>query len=395
MVAVGGGGYPEGFPRASWDGGPRIYADEPIWGLVADRDYDVEGPHDRWRVTVTVNQGGTEAEAFSAVVYAFQPFDLQGALLPFLDWGIDFASPAVVSPGTGAIYQPLRFTAVSLADPSVSCTSESRKVVHARWNRQAAGRGFLDYARANRIFLTHRKLRYVTPESPEYLTWVAELALDGFPTAYLKCRVFYSSGSVGMLDLGEVPSTCNIACGPRQLGLAGGEEVDSYEVFLADASGGPLSERIAFVVDYGAYPSRRHLVFRNSLGGFDTLLFTGELSSTFEVSGTTSVGYQGGTVKLRKEAVNVARVVSARSGALPASDLPYVASELLTTERAFLVEGGAITELVLEDGTYEPNGEDPSVIDLELHLRAANVGEATLLPLSMAAPEVPNGIEQG
>lgn len=381
--------YPEGFPRAVFSGNTTIYADEPIVGYVLERDYDTDGAHDKWRISVTV----AGVEVYNATVWGHEQFDLQGVMLPYLNWEIDFGNSSVIAAGKGELIKQLVFKATNVTDPSVTCNSVLRQVMHARWPK-SAGKSLYDYARDNRIFLTHRKVRYVTPDSPEYLTWPKSLSQQGnaiMITPHLKCKVYYSNGSVGIVDKGAVGGDKNIACGFKQLGLdKEANEVDSYEIFLSDDAGF-LSEKITFVVDYNSYENSRYLVFRNSLGGFDTMLFTGAFDSSFDVNSTTSINSTNGEVKLKKEGVNVSRVSTAKSGIMPLSDLPYIASEFLTTEKIFLFEGSVITEMLLDDGSYKPSPDNNGVVDFEVSLSAANVGDATFMQMSLAAPEEPSG----
>jgi hypothetical protein len=67
--------------------------------------------------------------------------------------------------------------------------------------------------------------------------------------------------------------------GYQELGIGDvnpAKTVVSYEVTIAD-------QTRVFVVDYKPYRQHRFLVFRNSLGGFDTLACTGEADESTEV----------------------------------------------------------------------------------------------------------------
>lgn len=378
------------FPQIWIESDSQILADEPIVVAVIERDYLINGDFGRYNVVIEARENGEAIKVYDQIVKGHTKFDLQGILTPYINWGIDFASKSIVSAGVGTILQELNIKATLVTDATFT-VSRQRKVMHARWNKKLAGGvAFDEYAKSNKIFLTHRKLRYVTPDSPEFLTWYKFNFDMTNKTITVKCKVHYSNGSVGIVDKGTALSVCNIACGFKQLGLNNeANEVDSYDIYLADPDGNAVSEKITFVMDYNGYEQVRYVVFRNSLGGYDTLLFSGVFESNYDVSGTTSVGFSKDGVKLKKEGVNVSRLTTARSGAQPLSDLPYISSELFFTEKIFLVEDTAITEMLLEDGSYKPAEEENGIVNLEVNLKAANLGDSTVMLMSLAAPEVP------
>ncbi len=382
-------------------GNQNTYADEPIITTIVDDS--PEASTRKYRVQVTAADiSGSAVEAYNQIWSANTPFDLQGVMTPYLNWGSDFANSFFMAKGTGELQQILVVNATLITDETIKC-HDWAMVMHARWNKALAGNKTLEeYAIQHHIFLTHRKQRYVTTDSPEWLTYSRfghSSNQDNYPLT-VRCKIYYTNGSVGVVDKGTIGADQidrNIACGFKQFGLdKEANEVDSYEVYLVDLTHGTSSqtfvvhsEKITFIVDYNAYENKRYIVFRNSLGGFDTLLFTGVFDNEIEVNSVTSVGVEAGTVKLKKEGVNVSRLITARTGAQSLSDIPYLTSEFFSTERVYLIEDNVITEMVLEDGTYTAAPEDGRVVNLEVNLSAANLGDSTMMLMSLAPQEVP------
>ncbi|MEA5259465.1 DUF5977 domain-containing protein [Arcicella aquatica] len=72
--------------------------------------------------------------------------------------------------------------------------------------------------------------------------------------------------------------------GAEALGL--GDDVVKYDVWLSDEQNRRFSEVRTYIIDPQFRPNERHILFSNSLGGFDTLRLIGKGSETLKVTQT-------------------------------------------------------------------------------------------------------------
>lgn len=119
----------------------------------------------------------------------------------------------------------------------------------------------------------------VLPNQPElmYVLWPD----DDFDTIEVKVNFSDETSSTVSIPHMAVPplTVASFPVGYQELGIGAvnpAKTVVSYEVTIAD-------QTRVFVVDYTPYRQHRFLVFRNSLGGFDTLACTGEADESTEV----------------------------------------------------------------------------------------------------------------
>lgn len=307
---------------------------------------------------------------------AFDYVDLQNVYTPEFDWIPAFSSKAIVNAAAatdmGVI--PLRVSATLLSDESIGVVNTDRYVVYASFSASIYGADFYDYLRSQKKFLTWRTVRYVTKESPEYLFL---FSLPSFPSFDVRLRCFYTDGSSGVRTLQGIANPGNayaIGAGYNQLGLdASGKEVDYYEIWL-ESGGATITEVITFYLDTEPYANRRYVIFRNSLGGWDTVLFSGAFEYTNAITSTNAIAHRRGELYLRKEDVNVSRVVSSKTGRYPYSDISYLSAELCGADRVFLVDGVDVTEMVIADGEYAISDDTAKILDLNLTLKPALIG---------------------
>lgn len=373
------------FPRIGLATNRRVYSNEPLPVWVLERDINIDGNFKTWKLQVTV-----EGKTSTVMVKGHQTFDIMSLAEVAFNYDLDFSAKSVIARGLNSFQVAIDIVATSVEDTPVSTPTIQIFVMRSKWNSKAAGGvSFYDFWVKNKIFMTFKKVRYVVPESPEYLTWYNVNQATGADKFNLKCKIYYVDGSIGVVDKGEVLKLAQIACGLDQLGIKGEKDIDSYEIWLEDKNGGIASEKITFIVDYTLYQRKKFVVFRNSLGGFDTLLFTGEGSSTYGVSGTRAIEQKYGALKLKKEGINVSRVSKIGSGIMPSGEVPYLAHEFLSTDKIYLIEDGALSEMILEDGNFEYQDKVTGSVSFDITLTAADIS-GTILPMSVAPPSSPS-----
>lgn len=317
-----------------------------------------------------------EKVIYSINTFALKYVELQNVYTPEFDWTPTFSSTSIVNEAktedVGVI--KLKVKATLLSNEVVSVTNADRFVVYARFNASIYGAEFYDFIKSKKKFLTWKTVRYVTKESPEYLFIFSDKA---FPAYEVKVKCYYTDGAVGVASKQSVhggSTAYSIAVGYNQLSLgAQDKDVDYYEVFL-ESNGSVISEVITFFVDTEAYLNRRYVVFRNSIGGWDTVLFSGTFEYTNSITSTNAIANKRGELFLKKEDVNVSRVVSTKSGKYPYSDIAYLSSELCGSDRTFLIENSDVTEMIIQDGDYVISDDKAKILDLNLTLKPAQIG---------------------
>ncbi|MDD4374833.1 MAG: hypothetical protein PHG67_13025 [Bacteroidales bacterium] len=119
----------------------------------------------------------------------------------------------------------------------------------------------------------------VLPDQPElmYLLWPNATYQN------IAVTIYFSDESTALLNIEHLPvpplTVASFPVGYQALGIGDvnpAKTVVSYEVTIAD-------QTRVFVVDHNLYRQHRFLIFRNSLGGFDTLACMGEADESTEV----------------------------------------------------------------------------------------------------------------
>ncbi|HOW26163.1 MAG TPA: hypothetical protein PK711_10895 [Bacteroidales bacterium] len=146
------------------------------------------------------------------------------------------------------------------------------------------GSSYFDMLQYNKDFLTWRpqskKIWIRQPEMLHFLIWYDD-------TSWLaqRIRITYSDNStftftqytyspINKYDIVEV------VCTYAKLDLISlpesqGKTIHKYEVWLED-NGVQVSRTMEFILDRTVYPNQRFFIFRNSLGGYDSIRCTGE-----------------------------------------------------------------------------------------------------------------------
>ncbi|MDR6195925.1 DUF5977 domain-containing protein [Siphonobacter sp. SORGH_AS_0500] len=147
---------------------------------------------------------------------------------------------------------------------------------------------FSEYQQRTRMFLTWSPdIRTVGLSEEIYLSFM----LNVFPvpqTLKLRLKCLRTDGNytetvtvgelAGLTQYGVI--TCPV--GPAVLDLP--EDCESYQVWLSDENDLRISAIRTYVLDDAYRPFERYILFANSLGGWDTIRFTGESMEKLKVS---------------------------------------------------------------------------------------------------------------
>ena len=144
------------------------------------------------------------------------------------------------------------------------------------------------YQADKRQFLTWQpNNKTIGKTQEEYLSFL----INFFPKpskVRLRVQTYTVNGSTiqTRAELENVAMNMIVLCpvGAEALELA--DDVIKYEVWLSDEQNRRLSEVRTYVIDQQYRPNERHILFSNSLGGFDTLRLIGKGSETLKVSQT-------------------------------------------------------------------------------------------------------------
>ncbi|SHL88012.1 SprB repeat-containing protein [Hymenobacter psychrotolerans] len=240
---------------------------------------------------------------------------------------------------------------------------------------EARSGNWASYAAARRPFLTWQPSTvYAAADQPEFLSW---LVLASFASLQQKVKVYFSDGSTTLLTpsgftqpvvRGEV---LNLPAGFAQLGLDDQAErtVTAWEVFLADTNGQAVSPVRRYVREWPVGP-RRYLLYRNSLGGVDTFVATGEAVLDVEVTGDEverSLAWdydpQLGDTQVQDK---VLRPLLKLASGLRTQQQMLEHQELLLSRQVLLVQHGQLRPGVVKAKTVPLTEEGKYVNSLEL-----------------------------
>jgi len=147
---------------------------------------------------------------------------------------------------------------------------------------------FTDYLTSTRQFLTWQpNNKYVDERQKEYLYYLVNFT--PLPTKLqLWCMATYEDGSTELIKAAEIGPVgqyrvYGMAVGYRALGLhLKTKRTHSYQVYLTNQNGDTLSEVRSYIVDDIYYENPYYFLFRNSIGGYDTMRFTGEIEESLK-----------------------------------------------------------------------------------------------------------------
>lgn len=327
---------------------------------------------------------GREAPAYVAGGITFSEgcnFDLSEFV-----WGLLAASPPKASQNTISI-QPLAtmpYYVKSWVSPyqgTTELTSSIQYLLRAKLNEEqfAAWKEnfFNTYLQEKRAFLTWQPNtnKVVDRNQPEFLS----LLIHHNPTpTKLKVRVDveYTDGtrSPETLTLNELATVQNYSLYTIPVGFLALEldeleaeeekEIFAYTVWVSDQNTQQLTETRRYIVNNDYQPYVRHLVFLNSLGGWDTLRLFGVSSEQLQTNPTTfqrqlEANYTPSSDELFVTNIIGERRLTLNTGYLPDRTWLQYLEEIFWAENIYVNTQDGLVPLVLAQNAYDsPNDEE-------------------------------------
>ena len=230
---------------------------------------------------------------------------------------------------------------------------------------------FSKYLQDNPKFLTWQTDEKSTfRNQPEFLTYL----LNSIPKPtclQIRCQVHFRNDfsreifSVPNLKVNNPENYSNYVfpVSFESLGLASrevestGKIVDYYYVWLADENNLRLSDTRKYILTRQFMPYVRYILFENSLGGIDTLTFTGELQN--KVKTTTQIGerqlestYLPSSAELFVSGKTAVREMTISTGWVDEMGTDYL-QELMLSENVFFVTQDGFIPVILRDEEFQ------------------------------------------
>lgn len=252
---------------------------------------------------------------------------------------------------------------------SATTTLDHSYLLHGglSFDEVAADTWFASYQATQRPFLTWEPRRKkVLPDQPESLYYM----VDDFDVQEMKhwVRVAFADGTsesfspsgYGGLQRFEVYS---MPAGYETLRLASfGKRVTSWEVWVADVNGVPLTETRTYVLDNRHFPYHRYFLYVNSLGGVNTLACVGRaetqlVTKTIAAEVPLPVGYdpvRGDVQVSRRTGLPTLKVYAG----VRSTEQQKADQDFLLSERVVLYENGRYRAGTVKDATFSVCDED-------------------------------------
>jgi hypothetical protein len=187
-----------------------------------------------------------------------------------------------------------------------------------------------------------------------------------------KMKLYFNNGtnSTFTVDTFSNPSAgvyC-FGCGFANLGLSGFEtstvKVTKYEIWLTDSTNTRISAIRTFYVDDISYEFEKIFYYRNSLGGYDVIRFTGDTEKSkmieYDESGKfLPSNYSAATGESVKNDLNYNDVYEAGSGLLD-KDVKIALEDLLISKDVYVVIGTKLLSIFImnKDEKIYNEGDD-------------------------------------
>jgi len=164
-----------------------------------------------------------------------------------------------------------------------------------------------------------------------------------------------------------------VVCSLNVLQLTGYDQntIDYYRVWMEDGSSDRISEIRTFRMDYANHEEVRQFLFRNSLGGYDTLRTTGIVSSDLEHERTTLQKVLGPDFteadhQVAAGSVSEVQTYKANTGWKSREDIAWIRDFLLSKQVYQLVVGKLIPIVITSPQAHQATDrEDLYSIDFE------------------------------
>jgi hypothetical protein len=269
--------------------------------------------------------------------------------------------------------------------------------------REWEGQLFSNYVGPNRKFLTWNPTKVVLPEQPNYLYFLTNMKPT--PTVLtLRLYRYYADGtedtkSLSVMAIADVQymTTYSVPIGAKQLGITDlSKKVVKYVVWLNNQDGEIVSEQRTYIIDWQYYREKKYILFRNSLGGYDSLGLTGDFAANINLIRDESERYKPYQSLASFSEVEVSKVtgqkeIKVNTGWLTKQERDWL-EELALSEDILLVSDRDYIPLVLQDSNYVSEDSVERLIGRSFTLRYANnQRNFSSLPISAKLADRPTG----
>ncbi|MFK5855229.1 MAG: hypothetical protein QM503_03795 [Bacteroidota bacterium] len=219
----------------------------------------------------------------------------------------------------------------------------------------AEASNYMDYMDNAKRFLTWAPLQKVThPNMPERLYFFTQSTL-----LKLMFQKHYTDGTSGnateQLTITQAAYTIiEILCGTPELFV--GEDVSSiasYDVWIADDKDDAVSEIRSFIIDHQSYLNIRTLIFKNSMGMYDMLHCTGELTIADSVKREEKEVLTNNAFRRRVQLAENTPPYSLNSGYLYDKEARLWLEEIQLSKDVNLALGDFLLPVIMKTGKLE------------------------------------------
>lgn len=234
---------------------------------------------------------------------------------------------------------------------------------------------FTTYLDATRKFLTWQPQdKLVDRQQPEFLYFLVNFTPA--PTLLtLRCRVYYADGSGetytvrSLANVGQY-QVYGVPVGVAALGLAAketaaGKEAFRYEVWLNNQDGHQVSEVRRYLINRAYQRNVRYLLFANSLGGFDTLRCTGQVSESIALTTRLAqqpleTSYLPASSEVFVTSKTGDRLLTVATGLRDGDEVNYLA-ELAYSPEVYVLTAEGLVSLVATEGGFALRSTDENL----------------------------------
>lgn len=288
--------------------------------------------------------------------------------------------------------RPFRYVATVRNGAAVLTTSTSetmyaiRAGINEKYWKEWSGRFFSKWFAKTKGFLTWNPVFKVLPTQPVFLYFLTNMNPSPFA---LKLRVFrwYTDGTadttaqtVSVLNT-QAMNVYEVPCGLEAIGAFGSDGgakiISRYMVWLVNENDAVVSKMNTYEVDWSFYDDSRILIFRNSLGGYDTLACTGRVTENLLVSRETTermVPFESAAsfAELVINNVTGERELTVSTGWLDANQRAWL-EELAFSEDVYVMTDREYIPLRLMDEAYNKLDSREQLIGRTFVFRYTNV----------------------
>ena len=224
---------------------------------------------------------------------------------------------------------------------------------------------------ANQLFLTNQpRNKRSSSKQTETLRWF-NYQIEAVPAKLFVKQFSFNteestitelwSGTLDELSLYDFNITPDIA-----FSLA--DNTDKWEVYLTDDTLSVISEVMSYRLPDLPYKNNRVLMFQNSLGGFDSVLATGDFHSKLERE--ENISFQPLNTAIRKaliptqERPKALNIFSGSIGYFSESELSWL-SDLFLSEKRYMIQDDKLSNIVLRQNE-QAVGSDSSPTNIEI-----------------------------